>query len=190
MAQLLITEDYLKKTTVIGDNVDMKILTPVIEWVQDIYILPLLGHDLYDEIITQSTPTTSLSPNNLILLESYILKCMRFYVLSESVRTFKFRYTNKGIMTATSENGTSISETETESLIDEWRNKAAAYGQLMINYIKDNPTLYPKYWTRSGVYRVIPNDTAYDCPIFLPNKLSQIRTDDLRSIDKFNNEGI
>jgi hypothetical protein len=165
---LIIDEEYLKATTPIGDNVDMKILTPVIEWVQDMFILPLLGSDLYEEILTQSTPPTSLSPDNLFLLETYVLKCARFYVMAESVRTFKYRYTNKGIMTATSENGTSITESETESLIDDWKSKASSYGQAMINYIKDNPTKYPKYFTVGGAYKTIPVTTAYDCPIYLP----------------------
>lgn len=165
MAQLLITEDYLKKTTVIGDNVDMKILTPVIEWVQDIYILPLLGADLYDQIITQSTPTTTLTAANSTLLNTYILKAMRFYILAESVRTFKYRYTNQGIMIGTSQNGTAIPYDEMEALIDEWKSKAETYGELMINYIYDNQASYPAYWTLSGVYRERPRATAYDSPI-------------------------
>lgn len=168
MAQLLVTEAYLKDTTVIGDNVDMKILTPVIEWVQDIYIRPLLGQDLYEQIMAQSVPpASSLTTANETLLNTFILKAMRFFILAESVRTFKYRYTNKGIMTATSENGTSINEKETETLIDDWKTKAERYSEMMIDYIYENNTDYPAYWTNNGIYRERPRETAYDCPIWI-----------------------
>lgn len=169
MAHLFLTEDYLKKTTIIGEGVDMKILTPIIEYVQDVYLLPLLGHDLYDLIMTQDI-AASLSPANTILFNSYLAKVARSYVVSCSARSFKFKYTNKGIMASTSDNGTPISESEIETLIDEWKSVAERYGELMINYIWDNSGDFPTYWTMNGVYRQRPRTTAYDSPLSFASK--------------------
>jgi hypothetical protein len=73
-------------------------------------------------------------------------------------------------MVSTSDNGTSISESEMESLIDEWKSIAERYGELMINFIWDNPGDYPSYWTMNGVYRQRPRTTAYDSPLSFASK--------------------
>ena len=52
---LFISENYLKQNSVINDNVDMKILTPTIIWVQDNYIQKILGQDLFEEMQSQIT---------------------------------------------------------------------------------------------------------------------------------------
>ena len=85
-------------------------------------------------------------------------------------------------MTATSENGTSISDDETDKLIDEGRNKAEAYGQLMIDFIKENPNDYPVYWTTNGAYRTFPKGTAFECPIYLPNVRNVLDNETIREI--------
>lgn len=170
ITQLIMTEDYLKNTTPIGENVDMKIITPVIDWVQDIYIKPLLGNDLYQEILTQSTPPTSLTPANETLLNDYILKAMKFYVLAECVMTFKFKFTQSGVMVQSSQNGTAIDKAESAVLIDDYRSKGEVYGENLINFIYDNQGDYPAYFTRNGVYQTKPRITAYDSPISFGGK--------------------
>jgi hypothetical protein len=178
MAQLLIKEDYLKATTPMGDHVDMKVLTPVIEWVQDIYLRPLLGQDLYELILTQSTPTTTLTAANSTLLNEFILKIGRFYVMAEAIRTMKYRYTNGGVMITTSQNGSAIPNDEMETLIDDWKSKAERYGEMMINYIWENHTSYPTYWTASGVYRERPMPTAYQSPLSFGTKKEYLGPND------------
>lgn len=170
MAQLIITEEYLKATTPMGDHVDMKVLTPVIEWVQDIYIRPLLGQDLFDLLILQSTPTTTLTAANSTLLNDYVLKIARHYIMSEAVRTLKYRYTNGGVMITTSANGTAIPETEMEKIIDDWKSKAEAYANMMIRYIWENQSSYPTYWTQGSVYRERAKPNAYESPFSFGHK--------------------
>lgn len=169
MAHLFLTEDYLKKTTVLGDAVDMKVLTPVIEWCQDIYMMPLVGQDLYELLMTQDI-ANNLSVPNATLFNNYFAKCLRFYVLAESVRTQKYKYTKQGILVNKSEVADPISDDEMEKLIDDWKSKAETYGEIMINFIFDHPGDYPTYWTIGGVYHQKPRSTAYDSPLSFASK--------------------
>ena len=164
MAQLLLDDDYIRKHLPIGDNTDLKPLTSDIEWIQDAFIRPLLGQDLYELILAQSLAATLTAPN-LELLNDHILKVMRFYLMSEAIRSLKYRYTNVGVMISTSANGTPIPEAEMESLIDKWSTRAERYGQMMQDFIYDNQGDYPTFWTQNGVYRERPRLNAYDSPL-------------------------
>lgn len=163
MAQLLLDDDYIRKHTKIGDNTDLKPLTDDIIWIQDAFIRPLLGQDLYELIMAESL--TTLSPANQELLEEHILKIMSHYLMAEAVRSLKYRFTNTGVMVATSANGTPVSEESEEKLIDKFSSRAERYGQMMIDFIFDNQGDYPTYWTQNGVYRERPRDGAYDSPL-------------------------
>lgn len=170
MSQLLISQKYLKDKSIIQDNTDFKLLTPVILWVQELKLKRLLGTNLYNLIITQSTPPTSLTGANTTLLNNYILNYMLFYVQSESIMTLKYKLTNIGVVTrdAGGQGASSISSTEAQNLMDFYKNKAEEYGQEMIDYIKANPTSYPTYFTNTGIGDILPNPDAYDVQIFLP----------------------
>jgi hypothetical protein len=169
MAHLLISQSYLKDKSVINDNVDFKILTPVIELVQDKHILPLLGSDLFELIKTQSTPPTTLTAANQTLLDDYILKAMVHYILAESVSSFRFRYMNKGILTKTAENAQPISREEAKDLYDENMSNAQFYAGELKKYITRNQTSFPAYFTSGDVGETPASATAFDCDIYLPN---------------------
>ena len=55
---LFISEATLKAETVISENVDPKILIPTIKEAQNIYILPLLGTNLYNDLVTNVSANT------------------------------------------------------------------------------------------------------------------------------------
>lgn len=132
MSNLIITQQYLKENGLINDNVDMKVITPTIILVQDIYIHPILGTDLYNEVqqqITDSTPNTvdAVSADNQTLLDNYVLPCMLWYTLCEATPAFKYRYMNKGIMVKNSDNSQPADLGEIKWLMDRWVEWAKPY---------------------------------------------------------------
>ena len=134
---LWIGQEYLKSKSVINDNADFQILKPIIQAVQDLFIEPILGTKLYKQIDTQITNNT-LTAANQTLLNDYILKCMLWYVMAESSKVFKFRYTNKGIVVKTGENSEAISTDDLKFIVDDWKNYAEVYAEKTINYIVQN----------------------------------------------------
>lgn len=168
MSQLLITEEYLKERSVIDDNVDFKKLVPIMEFVQDLSVKPLLGTKLYNLILTQSVEPGALSDDNKILMDDYVLKAMLLYIMAESPMVFKFRYQNKGIMVKSSENSQPADTADIYKLSDYWKNKAEQYGQAMQDFIRANPDKYPTFFTNSGINEKQPLQDAFDVDIYLP----------------------
>lgn len=169
MANLLISQSYLQNRSIIDSNVDYQKLSPIIEMVQDIYLEPLLGSDLYDEIITQTTPPTTLTSANQTLVNEHILKVMLFYVLAEAPAALHYRYMNKGVQIKSSDNSTPADRTDLKELYDSYKNKAETYGDRMRRYIISNPTLYPKYFSNNTIDKELPKE-AYNVDLFLSDR--------------------
>lgn len=168
MAQLLLSQSYLTDRSIIDNNVDFKKLTPIIELVQDIYIQPLLGTNLFNQIITQSTPPTTLTAANLFLLDNHILKIMVLYVLAEAPKSLKYRYMNKGVLVKSPEGSNPIDLNELKFLNDDWISKAQLYAKRMELYIKANISLYPEYSTNNELDEEQPR-SASQIDIYLPD---------------------
>lgn len=162
---LIISENYLKEMSIINGNTDMKILTPTIRLCQDKYIKPILGTDLFDEIIGE-TPT--LSAANQTLMDDFILPAMLHYIICESTPVFKYRYANKGIMVKNSENSQPIDFNEMRWLMDKWKNDAEWYAEQATKFLKENEADYPLYYGGNTTCdKIRPNKSNYTTGISL-----------------------
>lgn len=168
MSALFISENYLKQNGVINDNADMKVITPTIFLVQDIYIHKILGTDLFNEITTQITNNT-VSSDNQTLLDNYILPTMLWYTLCECTPVFKYRYMNKGVMVKNSENSTPADLQEIQYLMDKWKNNAELYAQRLTNYLIQEATSskYAAYLQNTDLSDIKPTLNNYTNGLFL-----------------------
>jgi len=174
MSTLWIGQDYLIRHSVIDDNTEYDKITPVIELVQDKYILPLLGTSLYNTIETHIlayiNSATTIPVAYKTLIDNYILKMMVHYIMYESSPTFKFRYANKGIMTNSSDNGQPIPTNDMEYLMNIWKTNGEMYGDRMIKYLNYNNSTYPTYNNNTGA-DIFPERNAYDVDIYLGTRI-------------------
>jgi len=174
MATLWIGQDYLIRHSVIDDNTEYDKITPVIELVQDKYILPLLGTSLYNTIETHIlayiNSATTIPAAYKTIIDNYILKMMVHYIMYESSPTFKFRYANKGIMTNSSDNGQPIPTNDMEYLMNIWKTNGEMYGDRMIKYLNYNNSTYPTYNNNTGS-DIFPERNAYDVDIYLGTRI-------------------
>lgn len=181
---LIITESYLKDNGVINDNADMSIITPTIILVQDKYIHPILGTDLYNEIESQINDSTegthdAVSSANQTLLDKYVLKCMLWYVLMEATPLFKYRYMNKGVMVKNSENSTAADLTEIQYNMNRWAIDAKMYAERTTRFLDAHTTEYPLYCANTDCDDIRPNKTNYTSSIYFPS--SQRDDDDYKT---------
>ena len=174
MSTLWIGQDYLIRHSVIDDNTEYDKITPVIELVQDKYILPLLGTSLYNTIETHIlayiNSATTIPAAYKTLIDNYILKMMVHYIMYESSPTFKFRYANKGIMSNSSDNGQPIPTNDMEYLMNIWKTNGEMYGDRMIKYLNYNNSTYPTYNNNTGA-DIFPERNAYDVDIYLGTRI-------------------
>jgi hypothetical protein len=165
MASLLISENYLKEYTNINKNVDMTILTPILQEVQDFYIIPLLGTNLYNEVLGQVTTSTVTALNQTLL--DLVVPCMLHYAKMEAMPDMKYRLMNKGVMIKNSENSSAADLSEIQFLMDRSKNKAEIYAQRVTNYLNRYVSSYPLYISNVERDEIMPNRNNFTSGIMI-----------------------
>lgn len=170
---LFIDEEYLKATTVLDDNVEGKLIAPTIEMVQDIYIHPLLGTDLYNDLQTNITAST-VSVSYQTLLNTYIAPCMKFYVMYEMTQWLDTKYRNKGVMQQISDNSQPIDFYKLRMVGDNWKSKAEVMAQRVTNYLCANSSAFPKYSSNGDSDDILPSKSTFNPSLWIgsPNDCS------------------
>ena len=164
MAVLFISEAYVKNTTLIDENVDMRLILPSIRDCQELRIHPILGTPLYDDLKAKITAGT-LNSDETNLLDNYIAPAMGQWTLYECSTSMLFKYRNKSVATKSSENSQPISYQDLQFLRDEWKNKAEEREARLINFLCDNDNLFPKYKEHSDDLN--PRKTAFQTSYYL-----------------------
>lgn len=168
---LILTQVYVQENTIISDQIDFALLRPVILKIQDLKLKEILGSDLFNEIMLQtSTDPDTLTTANQTLCDDYILPMLAWYLVSQSLLSLKFRITQAGIMVNSTENSQPGDTTDLQILEKRYANDAKIYGDDMIKYLRANLTLYPLYKFNTGIDKTQPIKNAYDCGLYLdPN---------------------
>jgi hypothetical protein len=160
---LLISEQKLKDSTAINLNVDVNILLPYVLQAQTLYIEPKLGTQLYEHIkglIQAGTIGDAGNAAYKALLDDYISFVLVNYSFYHAIPYLRFKVENGNIYSKTSETGTALSTEESQSLREEISNTAQYYTERLIEYIRNNTSLFPEYSTNSGA-DVNPDKNAY-----------------------------
>lgn len=164
---LFISETTLKDRSLLQDNVDPKLIRPTIKQTQDMFIEPILGTGLYQELQNQ-IEDNALTGLNKKLLDLYITDCICWYVASEMVMSLGFKMTNKNVLRKNSENSNDASLSELFDLMEYYKNKAQWYAQRVTNYLCENIVDYPLYNNPgSGSDVIQPNGTSYSTGMYL-----------------------
>lgn len=164
-----ITEDYIKKNSIITDAADVKILISSIDWCQDYYIKKLLGSNLWNEI-NDEIDDESVSANNQTLLDEWILKALLQYVLYHATPDFLFKYMNKGILTPTADGYSAATLEQIQYLKNNILSKAEWYHHEAIRFLIANNSTYPKYSVQVDDNAVLPQSNAFKSGLFLEDE--------------------
>ena len=146
---LFISTDRLKKDSALGGSVYYNLLLPYILMAQDRYILPVLGTDLNDKLISD-IQGSSLSGVYLTLLQTYIQPALVQFAFATVLPFLRLRMVNNSIVTMSSEQGSSVSHEELKPLINASMDQAEFYRERLIDYIRNNTSSFPEYSTNTG----------------------------------------
>lgn len=164
---LFITEQYVKNTTPINDNVDLKSLTNAILEAQEIHIIEAIGSGLYNDLAAKIVAGT-LTGNDATLVNTYIRPTLKYWVLVEGIPMMLFKLTNKAVSTSTSANSSPVQETNIDYLVNRFKAKAELYQDRMIRYIQANPNLFPLFYNQTGgVDTIYPKNAIFTTDWYL-----------------------
>ena len=158
---LFISEQYIKDTSYIDENVDAKLLRSNILETQDVRTLPKLGTALYNELKTQINAGT-LTTLNRTLLDTYISPALKYWVLHDGAYILQYKVMNKGIVTRSSENAENIGTGELDRLMDFFKDRAEFYDDRLSSYLLQNSSSYPLFNNSgNGLDDISANTNSY-----------------------------
>lgn len=173
MTVYLISEQSLKDTTVLNENVDPKLIAPAILESQDIHIQALIGSNLYNKIVTlvgNRSITGTTNGDYKTLLDVYITPALKYYTLAELVMSMTVKLMNKSVSTRTSDNANGLDLDNVALVRETFMNKAEWYGERLINYLKDHTSTYPEYLLSTGTAlhsTILPKRHSYTSGMYL-----------------------
>jgi len=179
---LFITENELKKSTAINDNVDSGELTSAIATAQDINLQESLGTELYDKLIdlvdAYVTSGTAIDPTYKTLLDDYIQPMIIHYAYYYAMDNFIMKFMNVGLVQGSSEQGTAIDIRLYQSLKSSAKSTAEFYDARLRAHLQKNTNLYPefKYFTNDGSLGAKASN-GYESSIVLPGKSDYFKYD-------------
>ena len=177
---LLVTEERLKGYTAIDENVDPDELYPFALQAQDIHIQQSLGTKLYDRIkddVEQFVKSgVPIDPDYKKLLDDYIVPTVVHYTYYLALPSIKYRTTNKGVLSGTSEVAQGISLDELQYLRNTIKQTAQFYDERLRDYLIQWNELYSEYNNYTSKDGMSPNrSTAYYTGLVIPGKWNTMR---------------
>lgn len=167
MAAFFISEEKLKQNSLINENVDDKIIRPLLIMIQDMYIQPAIGSGLYNELIDQIDNST-LTAANTTLITDYIQSSVIWWIMAEAPMSMTYKFRNKGVQTQNSDNSSPASIEDLISVADNYKYKAEWYTKRLSNFLYANSTTYPLFLNAGNAYDTIhSNNQIYQSGMML-----------------------
>ena len=164
---LFISPALLKSRTAISSSIDDDILKSQIKLAQDIYVQPALGSTLYLRLQT-GVSDSGLTPNEKTLINTYITDSLIWYTMSLLPFALGYQVFAKGVLQKTSEESNAPTRADLELISSQHKQSAEFYKQRLINYLRQNYTLYAQYMTPGeGLDVIFPEKKSFTCPIYL-----------------------
>ena len=164
---LFYTPAQVKEKTPLSKNIDDNYLTQVILLCQDLYIEPILGTTLYEEIKTAVIGST-LAGVNKTLVDDYIRPALKWYVASEAVDEVSSPVTNKGVVKRDGEASTAADKRVVDQKASKYLDWAESYADTLVKYLCENDSDYPSYQNPdNGLHIKRPRKDSYTTSLFL-----------------------
>ena len=167
---LFIGENQLKANSVLNENVDMKLITPIIQLVHDKYVLQTLGTALYNRVSTaiDNDATLATQPDVKTLIDVYLSNMIIWWTLYEMNPVLNYKMTNKSILQMNADASNYTSKSDLTWLMDRQKDNAQFYTNMVVKYLQAHPGIFPEY-NQPGyaIDTVIPKKRPYAKGIFL-----------------------
>ena len=150
---LFISEQKLKDSTALNLNIDNAILLPFVREAQKLYCETAIGTKLSNklkDLITAGTIGNVGNEHYKTLVDEYIGDMLPGYSLYHAIPYLRHKVENGNIYNKVSETGNALSTEEAQSFREEVLNTASYYRERLIDYIRNNISLFPEYSTNSG----------------------------------------
>lgn len=145
---LLISEQTLKKYTLINDNVDGMYILPAIQSAQDIDLDTIIGpvlNNKLQQLVKNSDIVQPKYEKYKVLLDEYVTPYLCWQVMTNIQIAVNFKLSNSGVVENYDERKNRLDYTHSKALSDQYQKYANAYATKLKNYLCSNSNQYPEY---------------------------------------------
>ncbi len=158
-----ISETYIKENTPLSQNIDVKDILPHIQPAQDLHIQDILGSNFYNYLWTAYSGQT-LTANEETLVTK-IKPALAYRAAEMALPFIQYQVKNKGIQTQFGDNSVGVGMSELSYLRNELKNRAEFYSVRVVEYLKENSSLFSGYTTNNTTDIDPDKSSPYNCGI-------------------------
>lgn len=158
--QTLITEEYFKTYSPISDNYNIKDIKPYFHVAEKLWIEPIIGTPLYEELLDEVEKNEVTPENATLLLNIYPL--LAFAIVYESLPFVGYHLSQVGITKGKSENSEPVSINDVNYISTQLRNQCETMKKLLKKFLDENAEHYPLYYADNNADCNCDNDCEWD----------------------------
>lgn len=147
--QTLITEEYFKTYSPISDNYNIKDIKPYFHVAEKLWIEPIIGTPLYEELLDEVEKDEVTPENATLLLNIYPL--LAFAIVYESLPFVGYHLSQVGITKGKSENSEPVSINDVNYISTQLRNQCETMKMLLKKFLDEHAEHYPLYYADNTV---------------------------------------
>ena len=141
---MIINQTYLKKYSPIPLNYNLAEVMNYVGVAEKIWVKPLIGYDLFDEIEEQVENNTVSEENATLLTEGGLWQYLSFATVLESLPVIWSHISEVGITKGKSDNSESITLRDLTYVSQHLRNQVEVLKDQLKKWICEHYTYYPK----------------------------------------------
>ena len=158
--QTLITEEYFKTYSPIPDNYNIKEIKPYFHVAEKLWIEPIIGMPLYEELLDEVEKDEVTPENATLLLNIYPL--LAFAITYESLPFVGYHLSQVGITKGKSEISEPVSINDVNYISTQRRNQCETMKKLLKKFLDENAEHYPLYYADNTVECNCDDECGWD----------------------------
>lgn len=158
--QTLITEDYFKTYSPIPDNYNIKEIKPYFHVAEKLWIEPIIGMPLYEELLDEVEKDEVTPENATLLLNIYPL--LAFAITYESLPFVGYHLSQVGITKGKSEISEPVSINDVNYIATQLRNQCETMKKLLKKFLDENAEHYPLYYADNNAECNCDDECGWD----------------------------
>ena len=158
--QTLITEEYFKTYSPIPDNYNIKEIKPYFHVAEKLWIEPIIGMPLYEELLDEVEKNEVTPENATLLLNIYPL--LAFAITYESLPFVGYHLSQVGITKGKSEISEPVSINDVNYISTQLRNQCETMKKLLKKFLDENAEHYPLYYADNNAECDCDDECGWD----------------------------
>ena len=158
--QTLITEEYFKTYSPIPDNYNIKEIKPYFHVAEKLWIEPIIGMPLYEELLDEVEKDEVTPENATLLLNIYPL--LAFAITYESLPFVGYHLSQVGITKGKSEISEPVSINDVTYISTQLRNQCETMKKLLKKFLDENAEHYPLYYADNNAECNCDDECGWD----------------------------